>query len=102
MARSLSVKSAALFFCQSLHLLSKIEIVLSYPARRVCAKRAHYLRVADIQVRVVVRSFRGFRDRGHEIDSGHKRPELISLRDHIATPAPARQVSELTLNCNVG
>jgi hypothetical protein len=68
----------------------------------VCAERAHYLGVADIEVGVVIRGFGGFRDGNHEIDSGHEGPELISLRDHIPTPAPARQVPELTLNCNVG
>jgi hypothetical protein len=69
------------FVRQSLYLLRKIKIVLRYPTRGVCAERAHYLRVADIEVRVVIRGFGGFRDGNYEINSGHEGPELISLCD---------------------
>ena len=51
---------------------------------------------------MVVGGFGSFGYGNHKIDSGHERSELIGLRDHIAAPTPARQVSELTLNCNVG
>jgi hypothetical protein len=65
------------------------------------AQRADDFRVPDVDVGVVISGFRGLRYRRHELDSGKEASELKSLRDHLASPAPARKVSELALNRNV-
>ena len=60
------------------------------------------LRVADVDVGMMVSSFGSLGDSSNEIDTGQKTPKLESLRDHVTPPAPARETTQLALYSNVG
>ncbi len=51
---------------------------------------------------MVIRRLSRLGDSGNEIDPVEKIPELISLRDSVAAPAPTRKSSKLALYRNIG
>src|SRR6267378_725617 len=81
---------------------SHVEILLRNPAGRVSAERAGDLRVADIDVGVMVRRLGRFGYRRYKADSGQEIPELKGLGNRVSAPAPAREIAELSLDRNVG
>jgi hypothetical protein len=78
-----------------------VEIFLSDPARRVGAQGAHDFRVPNVDVGMMIRRFSCLRYGGNEGDSIEKLPELVSLRDGIATAAPAGESPKLSLYRNI-
>jgi hypothetical protein len=90
------------FFLRHIYLPSHIEILLRNPAGRVSAERARDLRVADIDVGVMVRRLGRFGYRRYKTNSGQEIPELKGLGDRVSSPAPAREIAELSLDRNVG
>ena len=85
-----------------LYLSGHIKILLRDSAGRMSAQRADDLRVADVDVGMMVGSFGGLGNRSNEVDTGQKTPKLESLRDHVTPPAPARETTQLALYSNVG
>src|SRR5882672_10608717 len=87
---------------RQIYLPSHVEILLRNPAGRVSAERAGDLRVADIDVGVMVRRLGRFGYRRHKADSGQEIPELKRLGNRVSAPAPAREIAKLSLDRNVG
>ena len=80
----------------------EIEILLGNASRIVRAERERHLRVADVDIRMMVRSLRLG---GHPIEQqddlgeGSHRKGFL---ERVAAPGPARQRSECTLNLEIG
>ena len=87
---------------REIYLPCHVEILLRDPAGRVSAERARHLRVADIDVGMMVRRLGRPGYRRHEVDSCEEIPELESLGDRVSAPAPAREIAELSLDRDVG
>jgi hypothetical protein len=79
-----------------------IEIFLRNATGGVSAQGAGDLRVADVDVGMMIRRVRRPRYSRHEIDPGKKIAELKSFRDDFSAPAPTWKISELALDRNVG
>jgi hypothetical protein len=79
-----------------------IEIFLRNPAGRVSAQGADDLRVADVNVGVMIRRVGRFGYRRHESNSRQEIPELKGFGDHVSAPAPAWEIPKLSLDRNVG
>src|SRR5258706_4915432 len=97
-----SASPSAHTFLGAINLPSHIEIFLRNPSGGVSAQRAGDLRVADVDVGMMVRRVRRLRYGRHEIDPRQKIPELKSLGDDFSAPAPAGKISKLSLDRNVG
>jgi hypothetical protein len=87
---------------RAIYLPGHVQVVLRNAAGGMSTQRAGDLRVANIDVGMMIGRVSRLRYRGHEIDPRQKIPELKSLRDDFSAPAPAWKISELSLYRNVG
>jgi hypothetical protein len=78
-----------------------VEILLSDSASRVRAQRAHDFGVPNVNVRMMIRPVSRLGDRGNEVDSVEKLPELVGLRDGVAPPTPTRKSPKFSLYRNI-
>jgi hypothetical protein len=94
--------SSADTFLRTIYLSGHVQILLRNPTSGVSAQGAGDLRVADIDVGMMVRRVRRLCYSSHEIDPRQKIPKLKSLGDDFSAAAPAWKISKLSLDRNVG
>jgi hypothetical protein len=87
---------------RQINLPRHLEVLLRNPPGGVRAQRAGDLRVADVDVGMMVRRVRSLCYGHHEIDPCQKIPELKSLANDFSAAAPAWKISKLSLDRNVG
>ena len=66
------------------------------------AQSADDLRVADVDIGVMIGCLGGFGDRGNEVDASQKASKLKRLRYYLSASTPSLETSQLALYRNVG